>query len=181
MADRQLKDTRVRAIASATARNELSQEPDKAEALQESDFDSGDLTTGIGSQQADRVWKTLLTIADGATTQVDLFDFAGLDVGGGVGNDALGQVMALAQIVSIQILNLGPGRLEINDGIANGFAELPVLSSTKASKPGGWTQRAEPERPAMIVTDASKHLLDLTAETGRGDCRVELHIIGRSG
>lgn len=137
---------------------------------------TAEFETGLGGGQADRAWSEYArTLLDTASETLDIFDFAGRDIGAGVGLDALGQSLALAEIVGILIFNVGPGNLTVDTTLANGWTPL---GDTHVLGPGAFLFRYEPADPALVVTDGASHLIDFTA--GGGDAVYDVHILGRS-
>ena len=50
------------------------------------------MSSGLAANEFNRSWeRKVWTLVSGGSEVIDLFDFNGLDIGGGVGNDGLGQ------------------------------------------------------------------------------------------
>ena len=133
------------------------------------------LTSGTGAAQCDRGWSEYeRDLASGANEALDLFDFAGRDIGAGAGNDALGQAMALAEVVCFVVYNAGPGSLTVAPDATNGWSQI----GTEVIKAGGYKLLFAPTDPAYTVVDASSHRVNFAAASG--DCTYDVHIAGRS-
>ena len=142
------------------------------------------IQSGTGAGQANRFWSDRgRTLESAATETLDLYDFAGIDVGAGAAKDALGQDMVLADIVAIivEVTAASAGTLLVGgDGTAAAWnspfngddaAVMPVF-------PGGLILLYAPTDPAYAVADASNHLLKFTASGGAVE--YDIHILGRS-
>src|SRR3989304_4601015 len=71
------------------------------------------LLTGVETDQANRGWEYAGTIASGNVVDLDLYDMAGLNTGGGAGRDGIGQVLAIEEIVTLGVAEVsGSGQLE---------------------------------------------------------------------
>src|SRR5579872_1497365 len=58
------------------------------------------LGNGNGNNQANRFWQsTARILASGGSETINLYSFAGIDIGAGAGNGPLGGAMALTEIV----------------------------------------------------------------------------------
>lgn len=142
------------------------------------------LTDGNGQNQANRAWeRKSVTILSGQTADIDLYDFAGIDIGGGSGKDALGQSMALEEIVFFCLIaeSTSVGSLELMPANpANYWACAPALTAAlgNALKAGGMLMMLQPNHQAFDVYDASSHVIRLGANGG--NCVYSLYIVGRS-
>jgi hypothetical protein len=111
-----------------------------------------------------------------------VFDFAGIDVGSGAGNDALGQAMALAEITGIFIENDAgsSGNLVVgNDGTSAEWDSLIGNNGTIILKPGEFFLAGAAADPAWAVVDTSNHLLKFEAPSGAVTYHIHA-ILGRS-
>lgn len=131
------------------------------------------LASGIEAGQSNRAWsETDITISSGATLDIDLYDYAGRDIGAGVGRDALGQVLTVEEIVCLAIkMTAGPGQLEIMPTApANAVAFIPAGLATVANggalKANGIRMWYQDAVDAFDITDASSNLLRLGANGG---------------
>jgi len=142
------------------------------------------LTSGNGSSQANRAWeRKSVTISSGATVDIDLYDFAGIDIGAGEGMDALGQAMALEEIVLFVLIaeSTSLGELELMPANpSNHWACAPALTvaNGNALKAGGALIMLQPNHQAFDVYDGDSHVIRLGANGG--DCVYSLYILGRS-
>lgn len=143
------------------------------------------LTSGTTANKADRVWSdTGRTILSGANDDIDLYDLGTIDIGGGAGKDALGQSVALAEVVALLIYNqpgsaggllvFGEGSTSAWNGPTNG-SDTAVFGPIR---PGGWLMLFAPTDPAYAVTDAASNLLRLTASGG--NVTYDISVLGRS-
>jgi len=141
------------------------------------------LGTGIGAEQADRVWYWEGTITDGHSEKFWLASLGGLDIGAGVGNDMLGQAWDASEIVAIFIVNdndIGNyAYLEITPG-----ATIPVywLGSHTVATGGaigaqGWLFRYEPDLGLPVTAGVSE---SIRLFANGGDVSVKLVVLGRS-
>lgn len=149
------------------------------------------LTTGTGDDQCDRGWRVKERALDNASENIDIFDFAGFDIGGGDGNDMLGLDLTLAEIAAWMIvLHEGSvGDLQIGGLGAttawnslfgtpaddNALLVLPQPSSTQPTIIMGICSGD----PAWPVADVTNHLLKIEAMTGL--CSYSVYLAGRSG
>jgi len=140
------------------------------------------LTNGADTNQANRCWEYPNYFRKaGDLDIIDLYDFAGFDVGGGDGRDALGQQCAFEEIVAIAIKSESSsvGQLEIIPDLTNGWT--PIGSHTVANggalRAGGCLFMFQPHEQAFDVVDGSSHRIRLTA-TG-GDVTWSIYILAR--
>ena len=137
------------------------------------------LANGTGANQFNRTWQMVARdLANAATENLDVYDFAAFDIGAGAGLDSLGQSMALAEVVGILIINNGPGKLEVDTSVANGWTNFLASGAQPVLNAGGQISRYEPTDPAMAVADGSNHLIKFTASVD--DLTYDVHILGRS-
>lgn len=143
---------------------------------------SGKINDGVSASQANRALRaTGEAIVSGNTTDIDLYDFAGFDLGAGAGLDALGQTLALEEIVTLIIKQSGgAGRLEIMPtSPATALAWVPSLTVANggALKNGGVFMMHQPDTDAFDVQDGVSHVLRLGANGG--DVEFDLYILAR--
>jgi hypothetical protein len=144
---------------------------------------TGKLENGVSASQANRGWRTTSeSISSGATQDIDLYDFAGFDIGAGAGNDALGLALNLEEIVTIIIKHRsGAGRLEIMPTPlpTHPVAWLPTLTVANggALKTGGVFMMHQPDTDAFDIQDGVSHILRLKANGGA--VLFDLYILGR--
>lgn len=132
---------------------------------------SGKKTSGVSASQSNRGWEDRdRTISSGNTEDIDLYDFAGIDIGAGAGNDGLGQAMRLEEIVTIIIKHeSGAGSLEIMpSNPSNHWTPMPKLTVAlgNALKAGGCLMMTQPDTDAFDVTDGGSHVIRLGANGG---------------
>jgi hypothetical protein len=140
------------------------------------------LESGIEADEFNRAWQSIdRTLASGASETLDLYDFATLDIGGGAGNDVLGQALTMEEIVCLVIVQEeGPGRLEINETPpANVIAWLGshTVANGGALKAGGVRLWLESDADALDITDASSH--KVTFKANGGAVTYSIYILGR--
>jgi len=138
--------------------------------------------TGIADNQATRAWQQKSeTILSGTTKDIDLYDFADEDIGGGLGRDHLGQLLILKQSVAFMLKHIsGAGRLEMMPTQPANYATwVPSLtvSAGSALRAGGAVALVQPKSAAMAVADGSSHILRLGANGG--DVVYSLYLLGR--
>src|SRR5688572_30663865 len=65
---------------------------------------SGTIESGTQANQASRAWSSAhRELASGASETLDLYEMAGIDIGGGSGNDALGLACLFEMIVTLVV------------------------------------------------------------------------------
>lgn len=94
------------------------------------------LTSGVEENQANRTWQSVNRVLENMYQEIfDLYDMSGIDIGAGVGMDALGQAVVFEEIVAIAIVNenaIGAaGELEIFPSTSNGWK--PIGNHTVAT------------------------------------------------
>lgn len=141
------------------------------------------LTSGLDTDQANRAYAlTGETIVSGATQDLDLYDFAGTDIGAGDGADGVGQAMDIEEIVGLMIYQTaGPGRLEIMPtNPSNYVAWMPAqtVANGGALNSGGVRLWWETNTDALDIEDATSHMLRLKANGG--NVTYSLYLFGRS-
>jgi hypothetical protein len=149
---------------------------------------TGRLTDGVSEEEYSRGWTDERTLASGASEDIDFYDLGAIDVGAGAGLDALGQAMAMLEIVTIIIVQTGgTGRLQINaTDPSNKLAWMPTLTVANggALRPPT-TENARyscfmmhmPHSDALPVTDASSHMVRFGASGG--DVTYAIHLLAR--
>lgn len=143
---------------------------------------SGKLQDGVEANQVSRVWADKSrSIDSGSTEDIDIYDFAGEDIGAGDGCDGLGQAIEMEEIVTFAIKHVsGTGRLELMPtNPANYWACAPALTVANggALKAGGVFLMHQPSATGFPVTDASSHKIRLGANGGA--VVYDIYILGR--
>jgi len=140
------------------------------------------LTNGIDAEEINRAWESQgRALASGASETLDLYDLGSVDVGGGAGRDALGQLMTMREVVVLSIQHIsGSGRLEINSSIGGAYATwVPVLTVANdgALKAGGVLLMLQPDADAFLITDGASHTVHIKANGG--SVVYDIIVIGR--
>ena len=146
-------------------------------------------TSGVSANQMNRGWEeTEIAIASGADVEINLATFAGYDIGAGVGDDAVGLVMDLEEVVLIAIKNtttanagaLGGPFLEVEPSLASGWT--PIGSHTVANggaiPPGGLVLKYSPGEAGFDIQVGTSERIVLTANGG--DVTASILIFGRN-
>ena len=142
------------------------------------------LANGVSAGQCNRAWQSKSgLLSSGDIVTIDVNDFDGFDIGGGSGNDALGQAMDLEKIVSIVITNdnaVGAaGILEVFPAASEGWTPIGThtISTEGALHGQSVVAKVNPSATAFDVTDTS-HRITLRATSG--DVTYSVYIQGRS-
>jgi len=141
------------------------------------------LASGNGEDMVNRMWQRIgVEITSGATADIDLFDFAGIDIGGGEGMDGLGQAMDLEEIVALILIKTGgAGSLEVMPGNPTGYWTcMPKMTAAlgNALKTNGILLLYQPNHQAFDVFDGTSHVIRLGANGGA--VTYSLYVWGRS-
>lgn len=114
-------------------------------------------------------------ITSGNSLTVDLYDLGSLDLGGGlgVGDDNLGESHANSSVNSIMISNAddSAGTLRIDQTVTNSWTGL-TGGSTSIDLPAGGVFLVSYGSAGEAVTDATDHLVTLTAVSGDVDATL---------
>jgi len=133
---------------------------------------SWSLTTGTAVDKADRVWcDESRALSSGSSENLDLYDLASFDIGAGAGKTALGQSLALVEIVGICWVNLSTSSGSLVVGGEGSGATWNSLfagsdTATLTFPPGGGALFVCPYDPAWLVADSTNHLLKFAASGG---------------
>jgi hypothetical protein len=183
---RSLANVKTNAIFAATLLDAVDAIDQIAAAYSGTDLDHKPVwATGTGDGQADRVWvEKGLTLASAATFNLDLYDFAGRDIGKGSGLDAAGLAMALAEIayIGVFVTSTGSGKLRLGgegSGAAwnSGFGGSDSAVSHDIGEGGSWQLVAWNDGD-LAVADSTNHLLKFLGVTA--DVTFDIIILGRS-
>ena len=174
-------ESEVKLIFSSTIKNTLA-DGQIAQVTVGDTVISGKLQDGIETSQVSRCWADKSrSLGTGLTEDIDLYDFAGEDIGAGDGNDGLGLPLAIEEIVTFLIKHVsGAGRLELNPTNPSNYATwIPSLTVANgaALKAGGIFLMHQPHTDAFDITDASSHMVRLGANGG--DVVYDIYILGR--
>lgn len=140
------------------------------------------MQTGVSANEANRAWERYgATITSGGTNTIDIYDFANIDIGAGTALDALGQTLAIEEVVGLMIFNrsTSAGHLEFEPDATNGWTPIGThtVATGGALPPNGcffiWSGNTD----AYDVTDASSHRIKLTANGG--NVTYDMILIGR--
>lgn len=183
MGTRSLSAANVKLTATGTIKNTLT---DGAEATvsQGKNYYEQRITNGVSVNNANRLWEDLnRSLSSSSSEVIDLYDFAGIDIGAGAGLDGLGQSMAIEEIVAIAILaestSSEAGALEIEPDATNGWSPIGThtVATGGAIKKNGCLFKCNPHEDGFDVTDASSHRIKITANGG--DMVYSIIVFGR--
>jgi hypothetical protein len=144
------------------------------------------LTDGTTANKADKLWfSTGRTLAQAGAEDIDVYDFASLDIGAGAGVAPLSGALTLAEIVALVILNrtTSAGSLLIG-GKGTTAAWNSWINSIDDAEvgpigPGGFFAIGDPNATSFAVADTANHLLTIT-ESNVGAVTYDIAILGRS-
>ena len=130
------------------------------------------LTSGSGANQAQKWWQsTARALASGASETLNLYDFAGIDIGAGAGNDPDGIPLVVADVVGMLVVveASSAGALLIGgDGTSAAWTSLLDGSATAQIgpiHPGGMFMAADPASGFPVVNTTNCNL-KMTASGG---------------
>jgi hypothetical protein len=174
-------ESEVKLIFSSTVKNTLDDGQAASVTLGDTII-SGKLQSGVEANQVNRVWvDTDRTLTSGNTADIDLYDFAGEDIGAGSGNDGLGLPLAMEEIVTFAIKQTaGSGRLELMPTNPTNYATwMPSLtvSNGAALKTNGFFLMYQPDTDAFDVVDGSSHVIRVGADGG--SITYDVYVLGR--
>jgi hypothetical protein len=147
------------------------------------------LGDGADNNQANRFWQyRSQTLLDGVSIDIDLYGASGIDIGAGVGKDALGQDMDAEEIVGLLIVN------ETVQGSEGSTAVYLEVNVTNPDKPATWIQAQtvanggaitqggvrfwwQPHNVGLDVENGVAHNVRLTANGG--DVTYSIYVLGR--
>ena len=179
--------SKARASVSAVVANLLDANDTGKASISHAGSELASIASGTIADTADRAWSDKgRTLTSGADVQIDIFDFAGEDVGSGDGMDALGLDLELAEIVGILVISASTsvGTLVVGGdqgGINAADWNVPfnaVDGDAVNVLPGGFMLLVAPPNPAYAVTDSTAHMLTIGASGGAAT--YDVHILGRS-
>ena len=141
-------------------------------------------TTGTSALQINRIWSDKgRTITSGNDEDIDLFDFAGTDIGPGAALDSLGLAVSFADvsILLVQNQSVSAGTLILGGETSAAAWNSPWAGSDTATNsllPGQVLMIGGSVDPGYAVADSSNHLL--TVGASGGNITYDIHIFGRS-
>ena len=177
MANRTLDSARINLTATAGIKNTLD---DGCTATSSVAFvQTTNFRDGVSENEFNRVWAQVgVALSDAASLTFDLTDFSGYDIGAGDGNDMLGQIMDLEELVFIAIRNdvtsTGSLQIEAGSSLANGVSWLP---NNYQMPPNSTFIFSSPGEDGVFVSVLNK-LFRITAQGGA--CNYSLFIFGRN-
>jgi hypothetical protein len=142
-------------------------------------------TSGNGTGQANRVWyEASVVLAAAGTFNLDLFDFAGRDLGKGSGLDAQGLTMALTEIayLSVRVTAAGSGGKLRLGGEGSGAAWNSGFGGSDSAVShdiglGGRKEWLAWTAGELLVADSTNHLLKFLGVTA--EVTFDIVILGR--
>ena len=140
------------------------------------------LTTGVNDNQVNRAWQSKGRALVNATQEtINLRVFTGLDIGGGVGNDALGQAMDLQEIVAIVIQNDNAidadGVLEIIPANSEGWSVIGSHTGDGGLYGQGCLIKTQAAEEGFPIADGSDRI---TLKATGGGVSYSIYVFGRS-
>lgn len=134
------------------------------------------LANGTSANQFDRAWLAKDRVINSASSEdIDMYDLASFDIGGGAGKDALGIAFTNVELVGLLIISstASVGTLQVGaKNTAAAFNSLFHVTGTADDTagtyvyPGGFVQWFNPNNPAFVIADSSNHLLKMAASGG---------------
>lgn len=179
---RTLQTIQMQAILKATVRNTLTN-GDPINAPQ-GEARALAFVDGTGEGQSDRFWYAEnRTLLDTVSEDLDVYDLAAFDIGGGAGKDALGQTWALVEATALMVYNndSSTGNLIIGNKASAAAWNDPFNGDDEGMiklPPDGVFLIACRNNPAWAVADSSNHLLKFLASGG--NCSFNVMLMGRS-
>lgn len=126
--------------------------------------------SGRGTNQFDRSWeRPNRTLLSGVSEEIDVFDFSGIDVGFGPGNDRVGQPLVADEVVTVVVKQVsGVGRLEITPGNNNGWTPIGshTVTNDGALRAGGVLVKHLPHSDAFAIANGSSDRIRFAANGG---------------
>ncbi len=133
--------------------------------------------TGTSANQADQYFEDInRAITSASNETLDMFDLTNFELQ----TDPLKNVITNTEIVSIVIINNGPGQLVVGgDGTAAAWVSMFGSNiDTVNVESGGVFALAAPGDPAFAVVDTTNHLLKMAAVGG--DVTYDIAFLSRS-
>ena len=130
------------------------------------------MTSGSGAFQAQKWWQsTARTLTSGASETLNLYDFAGIDIGAGAGNDPDGIPLVVADVVGILVVvEAGSVGVLLIGGDGTSAAWTSLLNGSATAQigpihPGGMFMAADPASGFPVVNTTNCNL-KMTAIAG---------------
>jgi hypothetical protein len=114
------------------------------------------LTNGTGANQATKVWSDTRSLGDGATENIDLYDFGGEP-------SAVGELFTNSRVVALVFQNKS-ATIGFTVGDEGSGAEWDALGNSVVVPPGGFLVMYNPT--GYSVADATDHLLKILNNGG---------------
>jgi hypothetical protein len=175
----------IKALLSFVLQNTIESGTFTTSVTQELSYTPGTaFTSGTTANKADMVWcDNARTITSGNTEDIDVYDLAAFDIGGGAGKDAVGLSWVAVEITTILVTSstASVGDLHVGGKAATTAWNSPFNSDDDALvvvKPGGMFMLHAPTDAAYAVADTTNHLLTMGASGGNVTYSVML--VGRS-
>lgn len=132
------------------------------------------LVTGVGANQADKLYYAKPTIVGSATLTLDVATAGGLF-------DIYGDAFALARLKFLLLVNpsTNPNTINLQRPAANGVPLFLAVSDGEPVHPGGFVVKWFPGATAIPVTAATADLIDIV-NTAAGNVTPEIWIGGAS-
>lgn len=180
MGTRSLSSGSVKLTAKATIQNAMTDGQVASVSHDVTPLDTK-FTDGVDADQANRVWEDRdRALSSGADETIDLYNMVGIDIGAGVGLDALGQGLTIEEIVLISITNSedSTGDLEITPGAVNPLNALGehTVSNGGALKPGASLVKFFPGAAGIDLSSTKKNV-KFTANGGAVE--FSIYVLGR--
>ncbi|UUU21716.1 hypothetical protein [Streptomyces sp. DSM 40750] len=132
-----------------------------------------DLASGVGANQADKIFADTRTLAASATEDLDL---------AGVLSDPLGAALTFARIKAV-LVKAAAGNtnsVQVTRPAANGVPLFIAAGDGLAVRPGGLFLWVAPDATGVAVTAGTGDLLTLTNSAGSTSVTYDVVIIGAS-
>ena len=122
---------------------------------------TGRMRDGVGASQVNRMWEDERTLTTAATETLDIYSFAGLDIGAGAALDALGQSLVMEELVTLLVFvdSASAGSLEIEPGATNAFpCGTHTVAAGNAFRAGGVFLMHNPDASGFNLSSTVKNI-----------------------
>jgi hypothetical protein len=132
-----------------------------------------DLASGVGANQADKIFADTRTLAASATEDLDL---------AGPLSDPLGAALTLARVkaVLVKAASGNTNNVQVTRPASNGVPLFLAASDGLAVRPGGLFLWVAPDATGVAVTAGTGDLLTFTNSAGSTSVTYDVIIIGAS-